>query len=352
MGPTTLSQPLSPTLYLRQGLDWTGRTGPGRFAGLLAIRIGLLSLWRLGPAWIEGWGRGAEAMALIPVVVFTVPAVVHVLRRLNDMGWRGWWAWVLALPGLRWALLVLLVVVPSSHRQAQGDGPWRILGVALAGVVSVCLAASLLWTMVLVVAQDMKPALRPGDLVLVRRAPATPETGDVIAFRLPGEDHPRIARVIAAGGQSVAVRGGVPVIDGVPATWAEAGLLVETFERQGPHGLMPVCGNGAVGLGAECRTRQFRETLPNAEAHLVLDAGSRPLDRVGEVAVPNGFLYVMGDNRDAARDSRLARAAQGTGLVAVEQVIGRVDMVLASSMATRFWALGGWRPWRIGESVE
>ncbi len=352
MAPQTLPEPISPTLYLRQGLDWTGRTGPGRFAGLLFILGGLLSLWRLGPTQIESWGRGHEALALIPVIVFTVPAMVHVLRRLNDMGWRGWWAWALALPWIRWGLLLLLVVMPSSQRRRHGVSVWRPVAVVLAGAVAVVLAASLIWTTVPIMGQDMKPALWPGDLALVRRAPLTLQPGDVIAFRMPGEEEPRVARLVAMGGQRVAIADGALVIDGVVANRTGEGLFVEVFARQGPRGLLPVCGNGTVGLGAECRTRQDRETLPGGRSYLVLDAGARLLDRMAEVAVPDGFLYVLGDNRDAAQDSRLAPAAEGTGLVAMAQVIGRVDMVLMSSEASRFWNPTGWRLDQSGEVLR
>ena len=44
----------------------------------------------------------------------------------------------------------------------------------------------------------------------------------------------------------------------------------------------------------------------------VIDIGPRPLDDAGEVTVPDGFLYILGDHRDAAQDSRLARGVRGT----------------------------------------
>jgi signal peptidase I len=110
---------------------------------------------------------------------------------------------------------------------------------------------------------------------------------------------------------------------------------------------MPVCGNGAVGLGAECLTRRLVETLPGGRAYPVLDAGARPLDRMEEVEVPLDRLFVLGDHRDAAQDSRLAPVLRGTGFVAVEQLVGRVDLVIASTQAARPWDPRGWRWGRL-----
>jgi signal peptidase I len=45
---------------------------------------------------------------------------------------------------------------------------------------------------------------------------------------------------------------------------------------------------------------------------------------MAEVTVPDGFLFLMGDNRDDSLDSRATTATGGFGMVAEDDVIGRV----------------------------
>lgn len=342
----------TPARLLAEGLHPTGRTGHAAFAVLALPVAALWALRAWGPSAIEGWSRGWEALATLPLALLLPSALGHALRRLNDMGWTGWWAWLFLLPWGRAVLVALLLVWPRSQRRRTGEGLWRLAGLGVAGLAGLVLALSLLWSVAPVRAGGMEPAILPGDVALLRRMPVGIERGDVVAFLLPGEERPRVARVVGLPGERVAVEGGTPVIDGTRAPWTEDGWWIRTFAEEGPDGVMPLCGNGAVGLGAPCATRRLREVLPDGSSHAVLDAGARPLDAAPEVLVPPGSFYVLGDHRDDAEDSRRALGARGTGLVSQSAVIGLVGRVLASSAGLHPWNPRGWRLGRTLERVE
>lgn len=342
----------SPGEALAAALDPMGRTGRGPYALALAVVGGLWAARLWGPALVPGWSRWSEAAVTVPLALLLVPFAGLALRRLGDAGLRGGWALLLLLPGARPALALLLALLPSSQRRRRSEGIGRALGLGLAGAAALALLASLLWAPLRVAPGGMAPTLLPGDLALLARAPVAVGRGDVVAFSVPGEAAPQVARVIALPGETVAVEGGLPVIDGRRATAAEDGFWTRTFGREGPAGAMPLCGNGTVGLGAACTTRRLVETLPGGAAHAILDAGPRPLDAAGPVTVPAGMLFVLGDHRDASADSRRAPGAQGTGLVPEAAVLGRVVRVLASSAARRAWDPRGWRPARLWEPVR
>lgn len=347
--PRRRREALTPRRLLVDGLDPAGRTGPGAFALVALVLAGLWGVRAWGPS--AGWSRGWEVLATLLLALLLVPALGQALRRLNDAGWRGWWAWLLLVPFARGALVLLLVLLPPSQRRLRGHAAWRVLGLGAAGLAGLVLALSLLWTTAPVAAGNMAPALLPGDLALVRRAPLAVAPGDVVAFRLPGEAGIRVGRVVALPGDRVAVDGGAPVVNGTRAAQSEEGSWSRTFGPEGPAGVLPVCGNGTVGLGASCATRVLRETLGEA-SHLVLDAGPRPLDAMPEAVVPPGALFVLGDHRDDGQDSRRPPNAQGAGMVPLQAVLGRVDRVLASTAAASPWDPRGWRPGRVLEGVE
>ena len=53
-------------------------------------------------------------IALFGGVVMTVALIFTSIRRLNDMGWRRWWAFSLLVPIVNAVFLVLLIFVPAK----------------------------------------------------------------------------------------------------------------------------------------------------------------------------------------------------------------------------------------------
>ncbi len=164
----------------------------------------------------------------------------------------------------------------------------------------------------------MLPTLQIGDQILVDklvyglRVPGlgkllwrgrAPARGDIVVFVYPVDpDKDFIKRVIAVAGDVVQVRNKVVSINGKKA--------------EDPHAYF------ADGMGSR--------------------HSSEPRDDFGPVTVPEGQLFVMGDNRDRSYDSRF------WGFVDMDDVRGRAFLV--------YWSWDGkdrWVRWeRIGRWIE
>jgi signal peptidase I len=80
---------------------------------------------------------------------------------------------------------------------------------------------------------------------------------------------------------------------------------------------------GAAGT-AVCRYPRFRETLPGGRSYEVLDLGATPQDDTPSFVVPEGHLFLMGDNRDNSKTAAFpAVEAAGIGIVPQDNLIGR-----------------------------
>lgn len=160
----------------------------------------------------------------------------------------------------------------------------------------------------------MAPTLILGDraVMVPYGTGLAPKQGDVIAFVDPGDDRSiQVFRVLGSPGDTIELAGGTVVLNG-------AALAREAI---GVYGI-------DFGYGETVPAELWRETLPDGRAYVVAEAEEEGfLDDMPAVTVPEGHLFVLGDNRDNAADSRLP---DRIGFVPADNVRGRMDRVLAS----------------------
>ncbi len=179
-----------------------------------------------------------------------------------------------------------------------------------------------------------------------------PERGDVAVFRHPVTGRDFIKRVIGLPGDKVQVKQSILYINETPVELVPDGVFSEIAEPQGPQRLRPRCENGPVGTGAVCeKTRQI-ETLPGGVSHSILNIGVQQSDNTAVYTVPEGYYFMMGDNRDNSTDSRVPQTAGGVGFVPFENLVGRADRVMFSSAGRSMLYFWTWRSDRFFKAVE
>ena len=152
---------------------------------------------------------------------------------------------------------------------------------------------------------SMYPTLEDRSIMLVSNLGYHPEKGDIVVLRKDGfySDQPIVKRVIATGGQTVDIdfEQGIVYVDGA--------ALDEDYVNE-----------------------------PTYKSYLEYGMG---LDY--PVEVPEGSVFVMGDNRNESADSRFAPV----GCVPESQISGRVLLIVVpGSQTDKQGNITGGRVWR------
>lgn len=164
----------------------------------------------------------------------------------------------------------------------------------LIALILVVLIRWLLFQPFIVQGPSMQPNFVTGQKLIVNEILydiRKPERGEVIVFHVPSEGRDFIKRVIAVAGDTVQVEGDKVIVNGKPVS--------ETY---------------------------IQEAIDEAHAEdRLYNSLNFPNSDFPDGKVPEGHVFVMGDNRSNSTDSRMI------GYVPLEDIIGRADLI--------FWPL-------------
>jgi signal peptidase I len=235
-------------------------------------------------------------------------SILRVSAKLERDGWLKWgrdaWNWV------REPLATIAVVLVSTTALAQ---PFYVPSGSMEPTIAIgdeIVAAKYAYGY-----GKYAPPFGSAKFMKDRMLPASPKVGDVVVFH-PESDptHAWVKRVIGLPGDHIQMLAGRLIING----------QVLPLKRD---------GSGMVedGDGQYRKVGRYSETLPDGTRHPIFKwTWDGPLDNTPVFVVPQGRMFLMGDDRDNSYDSRVPSAQGGIGFVPMANLVGRAEFVLGS----------------------
>ena len=140
--------------------------------------------------------------------------------------------------------------------------------------------------------ESMMPTLHENDILIISRVGITPENGDIVIVQTPNDvQHPLVKRVIAVGGQTVRIdfENWAIYVDGI--------AVKENYIR---------------------KTNEPMKRYEIGSYFNRIDAEQK----IYEAVVPEGHIFVLGDNRNNSKDSR------SLGFIDERYIVGEVNFRL------------------------
>ena len=247
---------------------------------------------------------------------------------------------------------------PEKEKESLGSFAWFLVKL----VIVVLIFRTFFFTSFNIPSESMLPRLLVGDYLFSQKWSygysrfslpfdldvgdgrvfgSTPDRGDIVIFKHPIDNTDYIKRVIGVGGDTIQVVDGQVQLNG---TLVEK-ERVEDFVL--PLAAGEQCRFAAYRMQMDdgrqaCQYPQYRETLPGGRSYNVLDLGELPQDNTPPITVPEGMLFLMGDNRDNSLDSRFrAEPGRGIGLVPEQNLVAKASFMYWSTDGSAEWLL----PW-------
>jgi len=265
----------------------------------------------------------------------------------------------------------------NAGDERRGGGLSSLLTLVLVVALVALAVRTFAFSLFTIPSESMMPGLMPGDTIAAKKWPygyssnslpfdlplipgrwmaKQPERGDVVIFKHPVDGTGYVKRVIGLPGDEVELRGGYVILNGQVLSQAGSDDAIVPVSPNTP------CAWGGreearPAGGADCRYTRNREYLPSGVSYEVFDYGATPQDNWGPRTVPDGTMFVLGDNRDNSMDSRFpAVPGGGVGFVAQQQLVGQAGTVLWSTDGSGEWLdpgswLSGLRRERTGQTL-